>query len=1427
MRTVWKRLWVTLMALSLCLQLLPGLSLTARAAPDDREEDAQNEMDTNSTDDGDGAISEEELQSLKDQGVVLAAFDTEEEMLVWLQNQSGVAPMSDSGFEGPSIGDEYGIMPTALMEGNVDPACFYFTVWSANEAEKKWEYDDFDEMASALDVTVTSGSPWRGPVSGELSVAESSYPTITGYRLSTIRIEDTIIRLLGNVIVSGETYIYFSALTTTGRMAHIVLSGPDRYAGTPHPIEVRYVPEEYQVSYEVYIDDDKQDPGDKTYGLDAIFGRDRPSSTVDWDYSFRVSVPAGFEGEVKVSDDATAEEETIYPQSCDGKSGYGDYSLGVEVKYKARTDGSSQIGAQIDTDASDAPAFFSLNGTYHPTAAEKATGDQRVRVILRQKEEITFDPTFWLNSANISSRIDNTQNLNKKVILDRSNLSYTALPKGESGGWIGTNGLLNYQWAFVGTSSPFPFVWRVDALEINCNGLTIPLTENSKREGEKVTLLPSGMKVTLSYDRKVGVAYSYTLKIENIYCNIVITGGSLVDDNTFESVPTKLTGVTAEYWNGTGWAPLIQSKPVSKSSFQISSGQVDEGNFNANLRFKLLEGYGWPGDDPNKAVAASIDNLYYAGTISNIMGPDDNGYYYTTLNGSTYWTGNRTNMTYLLSIEAVPKKYSVVYLDGASADINSEANVETVTNMPRFNSGTTEDANNGLYYSAIPGAGGSNTVLINGTIPVNTDWKNGTSAAEFRGWVLTDRNGQPYGWEDGKFIAETQDELPDQYPIFTPNSLAELEKLCQCAEETNSTTQTYKIYLTALWSAGAPDYGYYLTFNYIDEAGETHSRADPGVSGIAASEFSEENNVDGCGTDYRPGQYYMERKSNYYRLEPMDGLSVVFDPDSAEAVILRDRYLWYRFDAGRSGSGEEYYWEKVRNGGEVAVWMISTLGQLDISKTLSNPAFAEGVEDYMFNVSFTLPGADIPESVGNETEFFGGGSSYTVDCIIRGPGGAQSAGSIELTLEDGTYTGELHLKHGQTASIPLPAGTTYTVTEAPGACYVLERVTGSGTSTEDGRGRSDVITANTVNSATFTNACTGTLAVSKTVAGNAGDTGREFHFTVTLSDSSVNGRMGDMEFTDGVASFTLKHGETAVAVLHPSEREVSYEVTEAEADRYGYTTTSSGATGLILPGRDAAAEFVNTKNLSPWWPDRDPDGQWQPPEGLDYLDHTAYIAGFPDGLVHPLDNLTRAQAAMIFYRLLTDEALLEHQTTESPYPDVPEDAWYGEAVATLSHMGVIKGFPDGTFRPGADITRAEFVTIAVGFFSFQEDGAADQFSDIAGHWARTYINAASVHGLIHGYPDRTFRPDGKITRAETISVVNNVLGRKPHVDGMLGDMITWPDNMDQSLWYYADIQEATNSHTYSMDLRLQDGVYERWIGIISDDREKRKEVAGI
>ena len=169
---------------------------------------------------------------------------------------------------------------------------------------------------------------------------------------------------------------------------------------------------------------------------------------------------------------------------------------------------------------------------------------------------------------------------------------------------------------------------------------------------------------------------------------------------------------------------------------------------------------------------------------------------------------------------------------------------------------------------------------------------------------------------------------------------------------------------------------------------------------------------------------------------------------------------------------------------------------------------------------------------------------------------------------------------------------------------------------------------------------------------------------------------------------------------------------------------------------------------------------------------------------------------MIFYRLLTDDARAQYETSVCDYSDVASDAWYATAVATLSNMGIITGRPDGTFGPNDHITRAELATIAARFDSSEYSGA-NQFSDISGHWAASYVNRAAARGWVNGYPDGTFRPNADITRAEVMTLVNNVLGRSSITeDGLLEGMIEWPDNMDTSAWYYLAVQEATNGHDY-------------------------------
>ena len=211
--------------------------------------------------------------------------------------------------------------------------------------------------------------------------------------------------------------------------------------------------------------------------------------------------------------------------------------------------------------------------------------------------------------------------------------------------------------------------------------------------------------------------------------------------------------------------------------------------------------------------------------------------------------------------------------------------------------------------------------------------------------------------------------------------------------------------------------------------------------------------------------------------------------------------------------------------------------------------------------------------------------------------------------------------------------------------------------------------------------------------------------------------------------------------------------------------------------------------------------------GLNTTDHFAYIVGYGNGEVRPQNNITRAEVATIFFRLLTDDVRDENLTKTNRYSDVAATSWYNTAVSTLSSMGIITGYPDGTFRPNAAITRAEFAAIAARFDN-DGDKTAAKFSDIANHWAKDEISIAYNNDWITGYPDGTFGPQRDITRAETMTLVNRVLNRQPETeDDLLPNMTVWTDNANPKAWYYLAVQEATNSHYYEFKTNSQ---YEKW-----------------
>ena len=230
--------------------------------------------------------------------------------------------------------------------------------------------------------------------------------------------------------------------------------------------------------------------------------------------------------------------------------------------------------------------------------------------------------------------------------------------------------------------------------------------------------------------------------------------------------------------------------------------------------------------------------------------------------------------------------------------------------------------------------------------------------------------------------------------------------------------------------------------------------------------------------------------------------------------------------------------------------------------------------------------------------------------------------------------------------------------------------------------------------------------------------------------------------------------------------------------------------------------------------DKDDDKDKTPaktPDALNGEDHFDYIVGDADGRVHPERNITRAEVASIFFRLLKDDVRSENLTDQNTFTDVSADAWYNVAVSTMSDMDIVFGRTDYQFDPDAYITRAEFAAIAARFDSGSYSGD-DLFTDIEGHWAADQINRAAEKGWITGYPDGTFGPNRYITRAEAVTMINRVLNRMPKdKDALHEDMKVFVDNADTNAWYYLAIQEATNSHEYKKD---KDGVYETWTDVL-------------
>ncbi|MDY4429667.1 S-layer homology domain-containing protein, partial [Evtepia sp.] len=315
-------------------------------------------------------------------------------------------------------------------------------------------------------------------------------------------------------------------------------------------------------------------------------------------------------------------------------------------------------------------------------------------------------------------------------------------------------------------------------------------------------------------------------------------------------------------------------------------------------------------------------------------------------------------------------------------------------------------------------------------------------------------------------------------------------------------------------------------------------------------------------------------------------------------------------------------------------------------------------------------------------------------------------------------------------------------------------------------------------------------------------------YTITVTNNaSVN--LNNIVITDAMLGMT---GDNVVVIP-------VLEVGGIWSDTYTYTVKSTDAGKKLV--NTAIASTEDGKEL-----DRDsteettirvPSKPTKPSKPvLNTEDHVAYIIGYEDGTVKPNNNITRAEVATIFFRLLSDDSRAEFWSQTNSYSDVALTNWFNNAVSTLSNAGVITGYPDDTFKPNASITRAEFAAIAARF-SDAEATSTCSFTDVpADHWAASSIALAEELGWITGYEDGTFHPDQAITRAEAMTLINRVLERAVDEDHMLSDMVTWTDNQPSD-WFYEAVQEATNSHEYTRTTTKvpnQSFCYENWVKIL-------------
>lgn len=303
-------------------------------------------------------------------------------------------------------------------------------------------------------------------------------------------------------------------------------------------------------------------------------------------------------------------------------------------------------------------------------------------------------------------------------------------------------------------------------------------------------------------------------------------------------------------------------------------------------------------------------------------------------------------------------------------------------------------------------------------------------------------------------------------------------------------------------------------------------------------------------------------------------------------------------------------------------------------------------------------------------------------------------------------------------------------------------------------------------------------------------------------------KIGDYEAVTGVAQepiSTINYKAVQITAGHPGDanRDAAdgiYESVRLYIDENQNNNTNTGGGSTVTRPSNTP---VPVSTVKPQDPESDAE--------LDKENHYAYIIGDDEGNVRPMADISRAEVATIFFRLFTDDTRTKYWSKTNTYSDVAEGDWYNNAISTLSNAKVLTGYEDGTFKPNAPITRAEFAAIVSRLTDGIYEGY-DLFDDIKNSWAREYINRASYKGWVQGDGNKKYRPADNITRAEAMTLINNVLIRHVEESGMYAEMNKWPDNQP-SAWYYTAVQEATNSHNYE---RIENSENEKWSTPLED-----------